>query len=69
LTLSWKQGRILADEQIPPTCSATIHGYVEAINILFQFCHFNISADFSDCATMCSKIILAREREENIARQ
>ncbi len=49
--------------------SAIVRGYVEAINILFQLCHFNISADLSDHANMCSKIILAREREENIARQ
>jgi hypothetical protein len=51
------------------SCSTIVCGYIEAINILFHFCHLDILADLSDCANMCSRIILAREREENIARQ
>ena len=47
--------------------SATVRGYVEAINTLFRLRHFNIPADLSDRTNMCYKIILAREREENIA--
>jgi hypothetical protein len=49
--------------------SATVHGYVEAINTLFWLCQFDIPADLSDQSNMCSKIILARKREENVARQ
>jgi hypothetical protein len=49
--------------------SATVLGYVEAINTLFWLCHFDIPVDLSDRANMCLTIILARETEENIARQ
>jgi len=49
--------------------SATVHGYIKAINTLFHFHHFDIPADLSDRTNMCFKIIQAREREENIARQ
>ena len=49
--------------------SATVCGYVEAINTLFRLRHFNNPADLSDRTNMCYKIILAREKEENIARQ
>ena len=49
--------------------SATVRGYVEAINTLFRLRHFDIPADLSDHTNMCFKIINAREREENIARQ
>jgi hypothetical protein len=49
--------------------SATVRRYVEAINTLFCLCHFDIPADLSGRANMCSRIILAREKEENIARQ
>ncbi len=49
--------------------SATVCGYVKAINTLFHLCHFDIPADLSDRTNMCFKIIHAREREENIARQ
>ena len=48
--------------------SATVCGYVEAINTLFCLRHFDIPADLSDHTNMCFKIIHAREREENIAR-
>ena len=49
--------------------SATVCRYIEAINTLFCLRHLDILADLSDRANMCSRIILAREREENIARQ
>jgi hypothetical protein len=51
------------------SCSATVCGYIDAINTLFCLHHFDIPAHLSDRANMCSRIILAREREENIARQ
>jgi hypothetical protein len=51
------------------SCSATVHGYVKAINTLFQLRNFNTPADLLVCANICSKILLAREREEDIARQ
>ena len=49
--------------------SATVHGYIKAINTLFHLHHFDIPADLSDHTNMCFKIIQAWEREENIARQ
>ncbi len=49
--------------------SATVRGYVEAINILFRLRNLDIPADLSDRTNMCFKIIHAREREENIAKQ
>jgi hypothetical protein len=49
--------------------SATVRGYVEAINTLFRLRHLDPPADLSDRSNMCYKIIGAREREENIARQ
>ena len=49
--------------------SATVCGYVDAINILFCLWNFDDPADLTDRSNMCYKIILAREREENIARQ
>ncbi len=51
------------------SCSAIVRGYVEAINTLFWLCQFDIPGDVSDQSNMCSKIILAREREKNVARQ
>ncbi len=51
------------------SCSATVLGYVEAINTLFRLSQFDIPADLLDQSNMCSKIILARDREENVARQ
>ena len=49
--------------------SATILGYAQAINKLFELRKFPIPADLSDKTNMTSKIIQACEREENIARQ
>jgi hypothetical protein len=36
---------------------------------LFWLCKFDAPADLTDHANMCSKIILAREKEESVARQ
>jgi hypothetical protein len=49
--------------------SATVLGYLQAINKLFELRNFPIPADLSDKSNMLSKIIQACEREENIARQ
>jgi hypothetical protein len=49
--------------------SATLCGYVKAVNTLFCLCHFDIPADLPDLTNMCFKIIHAREKEENVARQ
>ena len=49
--------------------SATLRGYVKAVNTLFCLRHFDIPADLSDRLNMCFKIIHAREKEENVARQ
>ena len=51
------------------SCSATVRGYVEAINTLFRLRNFKSPADLSDRTNMCTKIIIAREREENVAKQ
>jgi hypothetical protein len=51
------------------SCSTTVLGYVDAINTLFHLHHFDIPTDLSDRTNMCSRIILAKEREKNIARQ
>ena len=49
--------------------SATVRGYVESVNILFKLGDFDPPADLLDCTNMCTKIIVAREKEECIARQ
>ena len=49
--------------------SATVRGYVESINTLFKLRSFDPPADLSDRTNMCTKIIIAREKEECIARQ
>ena len=48
---------------------ATVRGYAESINILFKLRDFDPPADLSDRTNMCTKIIVAREKEECIARQ
>ena len=47
----------------------TVRGYVKAINTLFELRNFDIPGDISDKENSCSKIIHAREREEDIAKQ
>ena len=49
--------------------SATVHGYAELINTLFQLRNLPAPADLSDQTNMCAKIILAREKEEDITKQ
>lgn len=49
--------------------SATILGYAQAINKLFELRKFPIPADLSDKTNMTFKIIQACEREENVAKQ
>ena len=49
--------------------SATVRGYVESINTLFKLCNFDPPANLLDRTNMCTKIIVAREKEECIARQ
>ncbi len=48
--------------------SATVQGYAQSINKLFEFRDFPIPANTSDKENMISKLIHMREREENIAR-
>jgi hypothetical protein len=49
--------------------SKTLRGYVESINTLFRLRNLPIPADLSDRTNTCTKIINAREKEENIANQ
>jgi hypothetical protein len=49
--------------------SVTICRYVETINTLFWLCQLNTPANLTGCSNMCSKFILAREKEESIAWQ
>jgi len=49
--------------------STTVCGYIRSVNILFQLRNCTIPADLSDKENICSKIIKAREQEEDIARQ
>jgi hypothetical protein len=49
--------------------SATVANYALAINKLFEMRKYPIPADLADKNNMMSKVIHAREREENIARQ
>jgi hypothetical protein len=49
--------------------SATVQGHANAINNLFQLRNFKPPADLSDQTNMCVRIIFAREKEEDIARQ
>jgi hypothetical protein len=53
----------------PNSQSATVRRYIKAINTLFWLRKFDAPANLTDCANMCSKIILAREKEESIAWQ
>ncbi len=47
-------------------CAATIHGYIEALNTLFQLQYFDIPADLSDQVNMCARIIVLREKEKTL---
>jgi hypothetical protein len=45
-----------------------VHRYVESINTLFRLQDLPIPANLLDQTNMCSKIILARDKEEEITR-
>jgi hypothetical protein len=49
--------------------SATVRSYTESINTLFQLWNFPVPGNLSDKENTCSKIIIAHEREEDIAKQ
>ena len=49
--------------------STTVCGYIRSVNILFQLRGYTIPVDLSDKENICTKIVKAREREEDIARQ
>ena len=49
--------------------SATVQGYVQSINKLFEYRGFPIPANLSDRENMTTKLIHMQEREENIARR
>jgi hypothetical protein len=49
--------------------SATLRGHIDAINKLFELRNFKPPADLSDRTNMCARILFAREKEEDIARQ
>ena len=49
--------------------SATVANYALAINKLFKMRKYPIPANLADKTNMMSKVIHAREREKNIARQ
>ena len=49
--------------------SATVRGYAQAINTLFELRKCKIPADLSDRTNTCYSLILAREKEETVARQ
>jgi hypothetical protein len=51
------------------SCSATVCRYVESINNLFRLWDLPIRANLLDQTNMCSKIILTRDKEEEIARR
>jgi hypothetical protein len=44
-------------------------GYIRSVNILFQLRGYTIPVDLSDKENIYRKIVKAREREEDIARQ
>ncbi len=49
--------------------SAMVRWYIESINTLFKLLNFDPPANLSDRTSMCTKIIVAREKEECIAWQ
>jgi hypothetical protein len=49
--------------------SATVCGYTESIDTLFELCVFPIPGNLSNKENACSRIITAQERGEDIARQ
>ncbi len=49
--------------------SATVQGYVQSINKLFEYHGLPIPADLSDKENISAKLLHARECEETIARR
>jgi len=49
--------------------SATVRGYMESINILFERRNLPIPSDFRDVDNMNVKLFAALEKEENVAKQ
>jgi hypothetical protein len=49
--------------------SATVCGYAKSVNTLFRLQSLPAPVDLSDWTNMCARIILAREKEEDIAKQ
>lgn len=49
--------------------SATVKGYMESINTLFELRNLPIPSDFKDPDNMCVKLHAALDKEENIAKQ
>ena len=49
--------------------STTVCSYIRSVNILFQLRGYTIAVDLSDKESICMKIVKARERKEDIARQ
>ena len=49
--------------------STTVCGYIRSVNILFQLRGYTIPVDLSDKENICTKIVKARERKEDISRQ
>jgi hypothetical protein len=58
--------RLMVDQN---SWSTTVHGYAESINTLFQLRNLPALANLSDQTNMCARIILLREKEEDIAKQ
>jgi hypothetical protein len=48
---------------------ATVQGYTQSINKLFEYCGLPIPADLSDKENISAKLLHAQEREERIARR
>ncbi len=69
---SYKQMLACFGENLIMDChskSATVTNYALAVNKLYEMRKYPIPANLADKTNMMSKIIHAREREENIARQ
>ena len=49
--------------------TTVVCGYIRSVNILFQLRGYTIAVDLSDKESICMKIVKARERKEDIARQ
>ena len=48
---------------------ATVQGYTQSINKIFEYCGFPITADLSDKENISAKLLHTQKREESIARR